>query len=276
MTVEQILALERRLVNAWPAFEIELAEGWLLRFAEGYSKRANAATPIVPGARLDADLVEAVAASYAARDLPVCFRLTGVEAEGAAKLLAACGLVEHEASLGLLAPLDIALAVDPSITLAPAPTARWTAAAAAAYGGEKANADRLSRILARIRQPAAYATLNLDGEEAAWGFAVAERGYAGLYDIVVAPELRGLGLGRRLVAGLLGWGHAAGARRAYLQMREENEVAFALYRSLGFDLAYRYTHFVVGGGRRSEGSAAASAPATVSTQASASDQDGSA
>ena len=74
---------------------------------------------------------------------------------------------------------------------------------------------------------------------------MAERGHVGLYDIVVAPDLRGRGLGRRLVAGLLAWGARAGAGRAYLQVRETNAPAVALYRSLGFTLAYRYRHRVL-------------------------------
>lgn len=276
MTTDTILALEQRLVNAWPSFETELMDGWLLRFAEGYSKRANAATPILPGARLTPDLIEAIGASYTVRGLPVCFRLTGIEDAGAGPLLAACGFAEFDPSLGLVAPLDVELLLDPSITLTPEPRAGWARSAAAAYGGEKANHDILLRIVGRIRQPAAFATLNLDGEDAAWGFAVQERGYVGIYDIVVTPELRGLGLGRRLVAGLMGWGRMSGAHTAYLQVRDGNPVALALYRSLGFDVAYRYTHRVVEAARRKEGEAATSAPATVSKQATASHQDGTA
>ena len=65
---------------------------------------------------------------------------------------------------------------------------------------------------------------------------------AGLYDVVVAPELRGLGLARTVTTELMAWGREQGATKAYLQVREENEVARALYRSLGFTDAYRYTH----------------------------------
>lgn len=241
------LELEGRLVNAWPSFEVELASGWLLRFAEGYSKRANAATPIVPGARLDRAFLDWVSASFEARGLSPCFRLTGVEAEGTDAFLADQGFQPHEPSLGMVAAIDEEThAVDPAIRIQTTAKAEWIAAASAAYGGDKANGAVLGRIVRRIRQPAAFATLTLDGLPAAWGFAVAERGYVGLYDIVVGPDLRGLGLGRRLVASLMGWGFREGARRAYLQVREVNEVAGSLYASLGFAVAYRYTHRIRG------------------------------
>jgi ribosomal protein S18 acetylase RimI-like enzyme len=74
--------------------------------------------------------------------------------------------------------------------------------------------------------------------------AVAERGFVGLFNIVVAPDLRGLGLGRQIVCALTAWGRKAGAKQAYLLVREENEVARDLYRTLGFADAYRYTHRV--------------------------------
>lgn len=239
-----ILGLESRLVNAWPSFEVELADGWLMRFAEGYSKRANAATPILPGATLDPALVDHVRQAFAERGVSPCFRLTGVEDGSADAVLADAGFVLYDPSLCLVAPLGNELVRDTAVVIRPAPKPDWIAAAAAAYGGDKSNADRLGRIVRMIREPAAFATVMLDEEPAAWGLAVAERGYVGLYDIVVSPNLRGIGIGRRLVESLMAWGHGQGASRAYLQMRESNDVAHALYRSLGFGTAYRYTHRV--------------------------------
>lgn len=253
---ELILELESRLVNAWPAFEVELAGGWLLRFAEGYSKRANSATPIRPGATLDVGLIDSIAASFETRGLSACFRMTGSEDGAADAALEAAGYELYDPSLGMAADLEAEGVGDPdaaddrAIRLESVAKPGWIAAAATAYGGDKANRDILGRIVRRIRQPAAFATFSMDGQDSAWGLAVAERGYVGLYDIVVAPELRGLGLGRRLVARLMDWGRQQGASRAYLQCRETNEVAVPLYRSLGFATAYRYTHRVPAGTSR--------------------------
>jgi ribosomal protein S18 acetylase RimI-like enzyme len=242
-----IQALETRLINAWPAFEVEVAEGWILRFAEGYSKRANAATPLIPGAELDPALIEHMLMSFEERAVAPCFRLTGIEDRRCEDMLAAKGLVDFDPSLCLMAPLGLELDRDPAVIIRGAAKTAWITAAASAYGGEKANAERLGRIVRLIRQPAAFATLSLDSEDAAWGLAVAERGYVGLYDIVVSPDLRGIGLGRRVVASLMAWGCGEGAHTAYLQVREENEIARSLYVALGFGTAYRYTHRVMPG-----------------------------
>ena len=143
------------------------------------------------------------------------------------------------------------------------------------YGGDKADDAMLMQIVSRIRQKAAFATLSLDDRPVAWGLGVAERGYVGLYDIVVAPDLRGIGLGRRVVAASSPGAADEGAHSAYLQVREENEIARSLYSALGFEIAYDYTHRVMPGGA-STGSVATSAPATISPQASASVSVGSA
>lgn len=245
-----VASLETRLVNAWPAFEVEVAEGWLLRFAENYSKRANSASPISPDAALDPDLVRHMVASFEARGVTPCFRLTGLEAEGTDGVLDRLGYVDHDPSVGMVAPIDSGLERDAAVKLAPVAKPAWIASAADSYGGDKANAAILGRIVRQIRQPAAFATLSMDGDDVAWGLAVAERGYVGLYDIVVAPRLRGLGLGRRLVTTLMAWGSGSGAERAYLQVREANEVATGLYASLGFKVGYRYRHRIPAGGPR--------------------------
>ena len=59
-----------------------------------------------------------------------------------------------------------------------------------------------------------------------------------------APSERGRGLGRALTSALTQWGRSAGARTAYLQVREQNATARRLYAALGFQEAYRYHYRV--------------------------------
>ena len=95
-------------------------------------------------------------------------------------------------------------------------------------------------MLRSIAWPCGFATLRHDGEAIGFALAVLERGAVGLYDLVVAPAARARGHGRVLVQGLAAWGAAQGARFAYLQVREASHGAIRLYRSLGFEDAYRY------------------------------------
>jgi GNAT superfamily N-acetyltransferase len=241
-----VLALESRLVNAWPSFESQLCEGWLLRFARGYSKRANSATPIMAGASVDDALVEHMIKQFLRLNVRPTFRLTGLESPDVDAALAARGFDAIEPTFGMVCEVGAGeWEVDASVTLEENVSKRWVRETAASYGGDKADDSILIEIVSRIRQPHMFASLDLDGTNVAWGLGVAERGYVGLYDIVVSPDLRGLGLGRQIVTSLIAWGRQQGAATAYLQVREENEVARALYASLGFGDAYRYTHRVM-------------------------------
>lgn len=244
-----VQALESRLVNAWPAFEAQIVDGWIVRCAKGYSKRANSASPLVAGASLDDAAIDQIVALFEAQRLRPTFRLTGLEAPDVDERLARRGFSEFEPTYGMVATLsDMTIEpqvdLEPSVTIEPKPKGGWLKEVAASYGGDKSDHTILKEIVERIRLPTAFATLKLDERPAAWGLAVAERGFVGLFDIVVLPDLRGLGLGRQMVCALTLWGRKAGATRAYLQVREDNEVARDLYRAVGFTDAYRYTHRV--------------------------------
>lgn len=242
-----ILGLESRLINAWPSFDYQTYDGWLLRLANGYTKRANSATPLVPGAALDEALIDHMVSRFLEANVRPTFRLNGLQASDVDGLLASRGFKEIEPTVVLAAPIEGDCSPDPEVRLEPQVSKQWVREAAQSYGGDKDDDATLMKIVSRIRQKAVYATLLLDDRPVAWGLGVTERGYVGLYDIVVAPDLRGIGLGRRVVTSLMGWGCSEGASTAYLQVREENEIARSLYGALGYEPAYRYTHRVMPG-----------------------------
>ncbi|RYE31750.1 MAG: GNAT family N-acetyltransferase, partial [Hyphomicrobiales bacterium] len=55
-----VLGCERRIINAWPALSTLIVGDWVLRFANGYSGRANSATPLSYGAALDAAMLDLI------------------------------------------------------------------------------------------------------------------------------------------------------------------------------------------------------------------------
>src|SRR3712207_4189678 len=109
-----IQALETRLVNAWPALETHIFDTRVVRFAKGYLKRANAASPLVAGASLDDAAIDQIVAEFAAHRLRPTFRLTGLQAADVDARLAGRGFVEFEPTYGMIAPLS-AITVEPQV-----------------------------------------------------------------------------------------------------------------------------------------------------------------
>lgn len=64
-------------------------------------------------------------------------------------------------------------------------------------------------------------------------------GEAELLRVAVAPEARGRGLGRRLIAAGFERLRAAGAARCHLEVRPSNASALAVYHALGFEICGR-------------------------------------
>jgi GNAT superfamily N-acetyltransferase len=247
---EQDLALalecERRIVNAWPSPSTLLIGDWVVRFANGYSGRANAASPIKHGAELDDATCDFIEQLYRGDGLPPCIRLTPLVAETTRARLLDRGYRVRDASFGLIAGLDeVEPVVAADIEYTPLATQEWIAGVAARQEGTKANAAHLAAIVERVRVPAAFAALMIGGEPVAYGMSVAERGMAEIGSVVVDEAHRGQGLGRRIVAGLMSWARAMHCHSAYLQVDQKNAVALSLYRSLGYRELYAYETRVI-------------------------------
>lgn len=236
-----MLDCERRIVNAWPSPATLLIDDWVVRFAGGYSGRANSASPLKPGAELDEDTLTLIEELYRSDGLPPCIRLTPLVGEATLAMVKARGYAVRDASFGLIRALDdIEPEIEPDLQIEARPSADWIAGVAARQSGIKADAGKLAAIVEGVRLPAAFATWLIAGEPVAFGMSVAERGMAEIGSVVVDPAHRGHGLGRRLIGGLMGWARAMDAEQAYLQVDQTNAVALGLYRSLGFRELYAY------------------------------------
>jgi GNAT superfamily N-acetyltransferase len=255
--------LEELTLNAWPALHNLHYDGWVLSFSDGYTRRANSIHPLYPSALPLADKIAFCEASYAALGQETVFKLTDPDVE-LDEILASHGYAPAATTSVQIADLSQLDDQTPSDTLGDPPGSHSASGRAVARGLDAAivvdttlqeawlnDFNRLSqtperfhptmqRMLRNIAPAHAFASITLNGQCVALGLAVAERGYVGLFDIVVDATVRNQGLGRRIVTGLLHWGRQHGATQAHLAVMRDNAPARHLYAQLGFKEVYRY------------------------------------
>jgi GNAT superfamily N-acetyltransferase len=234
----EMLAIEQRALGAWPALESETADGWMLRAAGGWTKRANSANALAPSGRFE-EVKRKAEAFYAGRGLPAIFRITPLAPAGADAALAAAGYTLFDPSLVMTMPLVAGLG-DDRVRIEHVPRVKWLHAFAEANGLPAAMRPIHDAIVRAIAMPAAFATCEEKGRPVAFGLGVIEAGMIGLFDIVTIPGERRRGHGRAVTGALLDWGRRAGASASYIQVRGENDVARRLYERLGYAQAYAY------------------------------------
>ncbi|MGL4634544.1 MAG: GNAT family N-acetyltransferase [Beijerinckiaceae bacterium] len=246
--METIRALEERLVNVWPAVHTLLMDGWVVRFANGYSGRANSASAVVTGATMPPALLDEIERLYADAGMKPQVRVTPVADAAVEPLLVSRGYRVKDASRIMSAPLaDFAdKRTDPRITLEPKPERAWLDGVSVRQEVSKRSPDHLAAIVGQIRVPAAFATLRLDGEAIGFAMVAIDRGWAEIGSVMLDAGYRGKGLGRATVNALMVWAAQNGAHHAFLQVDGTNSVAINLYRSMGFVDLGGYKTMVLG------------------------------
>lgn len=232
-------------MSAWPALETVANDGWIHRFAGGYTRRANSVHPLDAGLRtLDAKIDNAERL-YRDRGLASIFKLTPASRPPELDRALERRGYAVEAMTGVHVA-DTLPTDGPGLRV----ESEWTQADAwrDACGRLQSLSDTERRlhetILASIARPTAFASIDEDGRTIGCALGVVEAGWIGVFDVVVDPAVRRCGHGERLMRGLLAWGRARGASRAYLQVMTDNAPALALYRKLGFREAYPYWYRV--------------------------------
>lgn len=238
--------IEEASLNAWPARQHLLYDGWIVRLANGYTKRANSVTPLYPSQLGIDDKIAHCERLYRDRGLPPIFRLTSLACPpGLDDALATRGY--HIVDPTLVLHLDLANASLPprSGPLRHASLDEWLRLYTRLSGTRPDDAAKHAEILRAIALSPLFASLyDVEGEAVACGLAVLEGDLGGLFDLMTDPARRRQGHGTALVAGMLHWAAGAGARHAYLQVVRDNEPARRMYQRLGFREAYHYHYRV--------------------------------
>jgi ribosomal protein S18 acetylase RimI-like enzyme len=244
------LALIRRLdelaVRALPARFVRVLDGWRLRHQPSTAiRRANSVWPADHGAMPIAEKVIAVEEFYRRRKLRPSYQISPASQPGnldaelekrgyglEAPTLVQVADLSHKggrpaADLHFVAVLDV-------------PTERWLAANSEVQNLGPGDADAWGEILHAIGTRAAYAMVERAGRPMAVGRAVLEDGWIGIFGMETHADQRRKGAATSVLQALWRWGQEQGARRAFLQVVEENMTARAVYARFGFETAYAY------------------------------------
>lgn len=231
--------VEETCLNAWPALREVLLDGWVLRFSEGLTRRANSANPLGPVSEVDLRACETL---YRRLGLRTIIRVLSLIDPSVDDRLAKAGYTGEGESCVLYGPIeDIEAARDPDVGLLDEPTPEWFGAMAVLQNHSSDQAATYRRIVGQLAVPAAFAALSDEGGIVALAYGALHNGVL-CYESVITDRLRRRrGWGRRIIKALAAWARDQGAVGVCLEVEAHNAPARALYDAVGLKTElYRY------------------------------------
>jgi N-acetylglutamate synthase len=238
-----IKQFEELSLNAWPALQTKLYDGWILRFANGYTKRSNSINPLYYSTFPLAEKIEICENAYQKQNLPTIFKLTAesnpqgmdhqLETRGYRRL--------DETSVRILEMEQYQYRKPEGFSIEDSFSDEWFQDFVICSSLENEIYQRTAKdILHNIHGEVIVVRKRIDDQIVSCGYGAIERGNIGIFDIIVAKSHRGKGYGQDIMDGILS---AAGDRkiqRAYLSVVVGNIPAENLYQKIGFREIYRY------------------------------------
>jgi N-acetylglutamate synthase len=235
--------LEAAGFAAWPCFKEENYNGWHLRFAEGFTKRANSVNAGSRAQALSDQDLEHIESRYSQRSLPTIFRLCSVTRTPTLDdRLAVRGYTRIDASL-VMATRQFPSA-DNRFKHRSLPAAEWLESYYAISTESTQSTRSHLRLLQSLPKTTHFAVNYKDGAPRSCGIGVLTNQHLGLFEVATQDSNRRQGLASELCGSLLSWGASQAATTAFLQVEQANLAAIRIYEVLGFRHAYDYWYRV--------------------------------
>lgn len=241
-----IAALEEISLNALPALQTVLYDGWVLRFSNGYTRRANSVQPLYLPKKPLADKIAYCETLYRRQNMPTVFKMTpGSQPSELDQELDKRGYAYEADTRVQTCALDtLQIVPDPQIEIFDCWNEEWFGEFARLNKFTSRSSATPKQMLGLIVPQTAFALLRDKDGIRACGLGVLQETHVGLFDIIVDPQTRRRGYGKQIVMQLMAWGKERGAHTAYLQVAAQNEPARNLYAGLGFVDQYPYWYRV--------------------------------
>jgi ribosomal protein S18 acetylase RimI-like enzyme len=233
------VAIEYASFAAWPAFEQMDMGTWLLRFAGGYTKRANSVNVLGHDEGSIAEHVTRCEDQYNQRTMPCIFRLLSfIDNSSIEAILDSRGYHPGERSLVLFQALEgKGFVSDSLVRFQPEP---WMDVYCGLSGKSAQDSDKHRQMIKSIQGKNLLVVLRKHGQDVSCGLGVICGRFFGIFDIVTHSDHRNRGYGTELISGMLSWAISEGAETAYVQVVAENAPAIRLYNKLGYEQGYEY------------------------------------
>lgn len=234
---------EELSAGAWPAIHTKLYDGWLLRFSDGYTRRANAVFPLYESTIPIDEKIDYCEREYISRNLKPMFKVTLDSTPGDIdKKLEERGYTrDNEAALRVLDLNASGRYEINDVVIESQFSDRWLNGFLDCSGIKEQTVCLAARkILNNIPGKVVYVSKYIDGKLVACGYGAMERRYVGIFDILVQEDRRRKGYAKDILNGILGTACSAGIKKAYLQVSAGNIPAEKLYDKMGFKEIYRY------------------------------------
>jgi N-acetylglutamate synthase len=240
--MDLIRQIEEVSMNSWPSLQTIHYDGWVLRFAEGLTRRSNSVYPIYDS-KTDVDSkIIYCEYLYKLKELPVCFKITEIaQPYDLDKILDSKGY-DHEFDISVqLRNIDeFIVDQDRNAHITEYTEVKWIDYYIQMNEMNPIQKPILKKIIDQIILPKCLLTYYLERFPIGCGLGVIDDKFLGLFDIVIDKQFRNKGFGKSMIDIILMWGKNNGAKVAYLQVLTDNNAAIRLYDKVGFKEAYRY------------------------------------
>lgn len=233
ISLNDVLAIERAAVHAWPAAETRDLSGWLWRYSGGGSQRANSVSPLAFHGTDTLAAIREAEEHYYSRNAPCRFQVGELCAPpDLDEMLSKRGYRIRE-TLTTLAKLIAGATVPQGTLVADRPGEGWMQVYLSNITADRRPAA--PSILASVPRPCAFLAITSGGQVVSTALAVLHEQVVIAECIGTRTEARRTGAASKVMAALEGWGAEHGAKIAALQAVTTNHPAQALYSALGYE-----------------------------------------
>jgi GNAT superfamily N-acetyltransferase len=233
ISADELRAIERLHVRAWPALESAEVDGWLWRRSGGGSNRANSVSTVFFHGRDPEAALDDIEARYRARDAVArvsTYDLT--EPTDLPARLEGRGYRNDETTLTMMKPVEPHDA-PAGVEVSDRPSDAWHEV----YLGAITENRRVinAQILKSIPQPCAWFACRRGGRVVSTGLGVANGSFAAIECMATWAGARRQGGARAVLGAIEAWAASQGVCTLALQAVAANAAAIALYRGFGFE-----------------------------------------